>query len=66
MDIRKSQRLSQYLGLVSDQVEYVEINKFMLESGVLSAKEDYQLLIRLRAEGNASAMNELLTIVNLR
>lgn len=66
MDIIKSQRLSQYLGLISDLVQYEDIGAHMVEGGTLPPHEHAYLQEKLVKEGNASAMNEFLTMVNLR
>lgn len=66
MEIKKSQRLSQFLGVISDMVQYIDIGMDMVNFGTISASENDRLHKKLEKEGNINVMNELLTIINLR
>ncbi|ODN01904.1 hypothetical protein Ocin01_04783 [Orchesella cincta] len=66
MDIQKAQRLSRYLGVISDMVEYRDISSSLINSGMLTQDENQTLLRKLELQGNVIVMQELLTIVNLR
>lgn len=66
MDIRKSQRLSQFLSVISDMVQYSDIGKYMVGSGMISSDEHEFLQRKLEIQDNSCVMNELLTMVNLR
>ncbi len=66
MEQEKSEKLLKYLHHIRTMVDYIEISKDLLSSGIITLNDHYNFVGLHACKGNACAMEQLIKVLNIR